>query len=153
MLKFEIDEYMFDQRDSKATFEVDLSNGKTVYSDDDRPGLEIPSTWKRLKKYLYENNLNIIGYRLRFRSNVIHIGYGCDGYYFAKALLCSFGSESSQDYLVGGKLENAKLLVYRFSSPSLELEETEYREVDIDSECLIINPSIIMEYQRVQHNT
>ena len=153
MLQYEIDEYMFDKRDRSATFEVDLSDGRTVYSDDDRPGLEIPSTWVRLRRYLYSTQLSITGYRLRFRSNVIHIGYNVDGYYFSKALLYSFGSEQSYNFIVAGTLNNNKLLISRYSNPSLQLEETEYREVNTDSECLIINPNITIMSQQDQHNT
>lgn len=151
-LSSEIDDYLLDHYDSNACFEVDLSNGFTIYSDDNRPGRTEPSCWIRLANYIKESQVDIIGYRVRFRSNVQHIAYNADGYYFAHAVLGSFGSSECIEYYSAGYLKDGILKVKRFQKPALNIHTEEERNWKDSKQCLIINPSIITAYQRDQPN-
>ncbi|NDA64586.1 MAG: hypothetical protein EBX50_21535 [Chitinophagia bacterium] len=139
--------------DREACYEVDLSNGLKIYSDDNRPGLEEPSTWIRLQEYITREQVDITGFRIRFRSNVQHIGYGADGYYFAHASLSHFGDSKSLDYYVVGTLKNHELKVKRFEKPALINMQEDVRNWKEAKQCLIINPSIIRAYLPNQPNT
>lgn len=151
-LSTQIDDYLLEKYDREACFEVDLSNGLRVYSDDDRPGREIPSTWLRLRDYISKEKVDIVGFRVRFRSNVNHIGYGDDGYYFAHAALFSFGGDRVAEYYTAGKLKNGILSVTRFEKPAMDIMLSENRDWKEAKECLIINPSIMAAYQLSQHS-
>ena len=150
ILSTKIDDFLLEEYDAKPCFEVDLSDGTTIYSDDCRPGLEESSTWLRLRKYIKETNLDIVGYRIRFRSNVQHIAYNADGYFFSYAALFSFGSESAVNYYCGGYLKDGRLIVKRFQLPDLSKVLEEERDWKEAKECLIINPSIMKAYQQNQ---
>jgi hypothetical protein len=141
-----------DEYDRKPCFEIDLSNGFTIYSDDDRPGLEESSTWLRLAKYIQESKVDIVGYRVRFRSNVQHIAYNADGYYFAHAVLGSFGSPDTVEYYTAGYLKDGVLKVKRFQKPALNIHVEEFRNWKDAKQCLIINPSIMEAYQQDRPN-
>lgn len=147
-LSSQIDDYLLDEYDRKPCFEVDLSNGVTIYSDDSRPGLEEPSTWIRLSNYIRESGVDIVGYRVRFRSNVQHIAYNADGYYFAHAVLGSFGSSETVEYYTAGYLKDGILKVKRFQKPALNIHVEELRNWKDAKQCLIINPSITAVYQQ-----
>ena len=74
MVCFEIDNWLIDY--DKTMWIAHLSDNSTVYQDDNRPGLD-PNAWLRLKKYVYENNLDVIGLDVKFRchtENSVPIG-------------------------------------------------------------------------------
>src|SRR5688500_10269504 len=68
-----------------------LSNGETVYQDDDRPGIKPESAWIRLGNYVNNRGLHIVALSFQFRSHVISLPENADGYYFAKGALAFWG--------------------------------------------------------------
>ena len=61
--------------EDKTIWVAVLSNGLTIYQDDERSGKE-PVAWKRLKEYCQSESLNIVGMHLKFRSHVIPMERG-----------------------------------------------------------------------------
>jgi hypothetical protein len=103
--------------------------------DDDRIGEEEPSAWIRLKKYLIENQLNIVEFRLRFRDNIVNIGKGTRGYYFAKG--CGKDStsiETSHFYIVGAIKDTNNFQCVWYKIPELVISDS-YNKYVIDNGC------------------
>lgn len=139
MLSFEEDDYIRDLQDRGQTIWIaELSNGKTVYYDDNRPGNLIHSAWIRLRYYLKENNLSISSLRLKFRSNQKLVGQNAEGYFFCKQLFGGFGKKGKGFYLTG-TVNQGILTVEQWAVPELEWSNKEIREIT-DTECLILNP-------------
>lgn len=137
-LTFEDDEFVRDL----PRWVVDLDNGQSVYEDDGRPGTE-GSAWPRLGAYCREHGLSIAAMRLQFRSHVVHLPPGMDGYYFAKSSLGVWGEPESYAGFVAGYVANNQLLVRNFKVPELEpLGEPELRIIDSSKESLIQHKSL-----------
>lgn len=135
------DGYIYELFEFNPRWVVKLSNGETVFQDDNRPGEEEHSAWIRLAKYMQENRLDIEHMKLQFRSNVKVVNDGpVDGFFFSQASLGAPGMKTV-DYFVAGTLKNGILQIRRWQVPELELDEVEYRKVADAKECLIINPS------------
>lgn len=65
-----------------------LSDGTTVYQDDDRPELEEKNAWLRLKKYCELNKIYVVKVGLKFYSNFAEIDTSdWDGVFFIKSVL------------------------------------------------------------------
>lgn len=104
-----------------------LSNGETVYMDDNRPGLEEPSAWLRLKKYCRDNNIYIVEFWLQFRSNRILVEpRNAEGYYFVKAAWGVWGDGITHHAFVAGAVVDGKIRGMKWKVP--ELEPLEYIE-------------------------
>lgn len=120
-----------------------LSNGETVFQDDDRPG-EIPcSAWSRLKAYCHDNRCGIVSMKLEFRSHVEEIPSNSDAYFFcrmAAAILCGDG-QTFAHFVVG--TYNAEKDVFELKSwkvPELiVVSEFDRSRVDTSEECIIWN--------------
>lgn len=133
------DDYIRELQEDRAcvVWSAGLSDGRTVWMDDGRPGREQPA-WIRLAHYLSGSELAIVAMGLHFRSQHRELPAGADGYYFARGIMMSLG-QSSCDFLVAGHLVGTTLHLTRFSSPAL---------VEIDRVCrpasrsdsLILNP-------------
>lgn len=136
------DGYIFELFEFNPRWIVELSNGETVYQDDDRPGETPNSAWIRLGSYVKEKSLRIEKMRLQFRSNIKYVNdKPVDGFFFCKSALGAPGMNTIS-YYVAGFLRNGILETKRWQVPELELEETEHRKVEDAGECLIINPPI-----------
>lgn len=119
-----------------------LSNGETVFEDDNRPGASPPSAWKRLRLYCQKNHLNICRMFFQFRSNIVDVGTeGAHGYFFAKSAMAVWGEEETYHGYVGGTLrEDGKIEYTHWLTPALIPLETGVRELTPEqSDCLIIN--------------
>lgn len=117
MICTKIDGWLEDVYLSKARWEVVLSNGLTVYQDDDRPGLKPASAWERLYDYCRENDVYVQSMIIRFRSHVEPIGSNADGFFFSKCVTAGFSS--SMDSFLTGTLVNGILTVSKWSIPAL----------------------------------
>lgn len=118
---------------------VVLSNGETVYQDDNRPGLDEPSAWLRLKQYVADNNLNIIEFWLQFRTNRVLVEpRAASGYYFSKSAFGVWGEESKEGY-VAGALVDGRVVGMLWKVPELIAVESINREVPLDAKPLILN--------------
>lgn len=128
------DEYVRD----RMRWVVTLSNGQIVYEDDNRPGLEESSAWKRLKTYCNSHNLYIVEMWLQFRSNRVLIEpKNAAGYYLIKAAIGIWGDTETHHVYVAGALVNGKIQTNRWKVPELVLLEKGMREPDYHSPSLI----------------
>lgn len=106
---------------------AELSNGETIYQDDDRPGVVLPGAWLRLKDYLQENHLSIRQLWLQFRTNRIQIGEpNAAGYLLARmafGIMSSDGEMEQFDGLVVGVYieKSDDIWAYTFKLPELSL--------------------------------
>jgi len=91
----------------KTIWVAKLSDGTTVYQDDDRPGLVQPSSWLRMKEYVDENGLYIEELSIKFRSHVEKVRSG-EYYHFSKAIACMIG-EDYENYFIFSTLKAGKL--------------------------------------------
>lgn len=70
---------------------VELSNGVTVYQDDDDG-----NSWAQLKQYVEDNGLYLKNMHIRFRDHIEQIGSDSEAYYFVNSILAStFGYQQS----------------------------------------------------------
>ncbi len=126
-----------------ALWQARLSDGSVVTMDDGRPGIEPPSAWIRLRDYLLETKLSIVGLWLKFRSNRDEniLPANAQGYFFTKSIMSSLdpGSLPVFFYMVG-YLVGDTLTVERWDMPALILVEREIRSLDGVEEQLIRNP-------------
>lgn len=117
---------------------VVLSNGQTVYEDDDRPGLEEPSAWKRLKSYCQEEKVSIVEMWLQFRSNRVQVApRGADGYFLVKSVFGVWGDRETFHAYMVGTLVDGKIQGSRWKVPELVSLESFERQPDYDSPSLI----------------
>ena len=107
---------------------VVLSNGETIYQDDERY-IETPSSWIRLEQYIRNNNLKIIRLVLKFRSHYEELPQNKDGYFFVNQITKDlFGPQKS--YFITGYLESNCLICQKWALPEL-IKVNEYsRELD-----------------------
>lgn len=136
---FEPDSWLQDRFESETTWICTLSNGETVWQDDDRPEMESHSAWIRLKKYCEQNNLHVIDMQLKFRSHseFVRDPEG-EGYCFRKGVLGGFGMEVTQQFYLVGILKNGVVHMQKWSVPELILTEEDDRDPSSLSDCLIL---------------
>jgi hypothetical protein len=136
---FTIDDYII-QRDKSHWF-ADLSDRTRVFADDERPGLE-PIAWKRLRTYLYQNNLYITQLFIRFRSHSELIGSSDVGYMFRRGLMADVASGvNSQRFIVGLINNDDKIITQTWTVPELVRFESEddIREIEGHEDSIIWN--------------
>lgn len=116
-----------------------LSNGLTVYQDDERPGHE-ENAWFRLKSYCKQNSCRITSMRLKFRSHTEHIYeeiLDAEGYFFCKGVMFGPGMKRTEYRYIAGVIKDGILTTQKFVVPELVLIETETRDIQT-SELFII---------------
>ncbi len=103
----------------KSIWIVSLSNGATVYQDDDRSNLKEPSAWKRLEFYISENcpKINIVGMQLKFRSHIVELQSNARGYYFAHGMSKTTDDVVERGYLVCGSVDANILRDAQYTEP------------------------------------
>ena len=125
-----IDGYIEEKYERQAMWIAKLSNGETVYQDDERPGLFENSAWIRLKEYVYANKLHIDNLTIRFRSHIISVNHTpVGGFFFRHAALGSFGSAKTVAFYLAGTIQNGILSVVKYRVPEIEVEKIETRDI------------------------
>lgn len=125
----EIDQFI---EDKDATLWIcGLSNGMTVYQDDDRPD-HYRDSWSRLRVYCRNNNVYVTSMKFKFRSHTEEIGSISDrpnisGFFFIKAALFGINMKKTERRYVGGYVEDGILKTKKFIVPELVLIEEEER--------------------------
>lgn len=115
-----------------------LDDGQTVYQDDDRPGADPPSAWKRLGAHCRENRRRIAEFWLQFRSHRILIEpKNADGYYFVKGAYRLLDAPTTHHTYVVGALIGDVVKTSTWQIPELILIGREDRHPDFDSPTLI----------------
>jgi hypothetical protein len=130
MLSFKDDEYTLNLMEGGGRWVVTLNDGNRVYQDDDRPEMNPKSAWERLGLVCEANKLYIVDMYLQFRSHLEHLPSNADGYYFAKSIMGSFGSDKNWHFYVVGTLKNGILKVDTWKLPELIINESEERSIE-----------------------
>ena len=115
----EYDKYLTEFSEKNAIWFVTLSNGETVYQDDDRPNIEPSSAWLRLKTYCKENDVYITEMFLKYRSNIVKIGSNEQGYYFCKSVSGFLFSDETRHSYVVGTVRGNNVMVKSIKTPEL----------------------------------
>jgi YHS domain-containing protein len=131
------DRYMNQYADSNPIWIATLSDGSTVYQDDDRPGEEPASAWERLGLHCKNKGLYITGMKIKNRSHVEVVEKGGDGYYFCKCVgKFMFGDQTSHSFIIG-TLKHNVLKVRKWNLPEIIPDEFETRNPAEAGVCLI----------------
>jgi len=144
------DSYIRDRFESQPRWIVTLNDGRKVYQDDDRPGLE-PSAWLRLQQYIYENAVQTVCYRfnsvfitgmyLQFRSHIEHLPSNMDGYFFCKGMTAFMAGPTVGTYNTG-YLSGDKVIVTKWRIPELISIGDDIRDVEKCQKFLILSKNI-----------
>lgn len=138
------DDYINERYESEPRWIVRLSNGQTVYQDDDRPGLYKPSAWLRLRDFLQENpEISIIGMTIGFRDNIVNVGDNADGYFFVKSVMGTPSDNRTIGMWVVGTYQNGELFTKRYIVPEMILVEEETRDPIKSGECFICPANVM----------
>lgn len=116
-----------------------LSDGVVVYGDDDRPGVEPPSAWVRLRTHCLEQGVGISRLHFQFRSNVQHLPPS-EGYFFARTA-CGVDSGWTFDGVRIGYVVGETVFTVHYKTPELVVIDQDERPLDRASECIILGPS------------
>lgn len=124
-----------EQWERYARWEVVLSDGTTVYRNDEEIG---ESAWVLLGEYLKDNpRLSITQFKFGFRDNYRTLKENAEGYFFRNSVVGSLaGSQSS--FLVG-ILQDGKILVEKWEIPEMLYQGTEERTIESANLSLITN--------------
>jgi hypothetical protein len=123
----------------KSVWVAVLSNGETIYADDNRDGLEPKSAWKRLKEYVSANNLQVVRFGIKFRSHQEWLPDNCPGYFFANGIGATLFTNKNINYQILGYVEDGKIICRHFIIPSLLVGTITVRDLK-DSPSLLMNP-------------
>ena len=135
-----IDDYIENKYERQAIWIVKLSNGESIFMDDDRPGLPERSAWLRLKEYVKSNGLDIEEMIVKFRSHVVRVNYEKpDGFFFRHGILGSMGSSKNTEYYLVGTVKDGILSVRKYQVPEIEVVSEETRDVQECRESIIFN--------------
>lgn len=146
-------EYIENKYERQAHWYVTLSNGQTVYQDDENPIYNEHSAWLRLKKYVESNNLAITSMFVKFRSHVVCVFNNTDnvdGVFFRHSALGSWGNPKTTLFYVIGVVKNSELRVWKYQVPEIEIFGTETRPIEDSLESIIWNANL---NQRCQEET
>lgn len=125
----------------KLRWFVSLSNGQTVYQDDNRPGEDPPQAWLRLAEYCLKNNLHIINFYIQFCSHIEEAApANALAYYYIQGVEAFASVKRTFRYYVVGAilLDNPNILrCNRWLVPEILPLEYEERPVPEGDQCLI----------------
>jgi hypothetical protein len=131
-----IDNFIYD----KVFWFAKLSNGLTVYQDDDRMGVQPPWAWVRLANYLKESGTRISGLGAQFRSHCITpLPTDSQGYFYCQSSLGTNFSPRTLSFYKLGYLKDRKIYIKVFTVPELELVDEEIRPEEEGKVFLIKN--------------
>lgn len=129
--------------DSNPLWTVYLSNGEACYQDDDRPGMH-RSAWMRVKKYCYDNDLNVVRVKFRF-AGYEYMAFEdpesqSEGVYFSKgsSALLTDSSQKTWDLYVIGSIEWPFMDVVKYEVPTLGVHSSHRRDIIESNEAAII---------------
>jgi hypothetical protein len=139
MVSFELDSFIT-QKD-KTFWIAKLSDGRTVYQDDDRPDYEERNAWLRLKKFCEENNLFVTQVKIQFRDHIEVLPESNEGYFFRYGAFGCLKSKKSYSRFIVGPVKNnqVEVQVWRIPEIILENEYSETRNIEDCKDGLIKN--------------
>lgn len=108
-----------------------LSDGTTVYQDDNRPGIEPVSAWIRLGEYLKENSDKWIKeIQLKFGTHEISVAGEKDLYFYSHGLLASV-TKSCGYHIIGWNTNDKEIIRVHYKKPELII--TNHDKISIKS--------------------
>ena len=127
--------------EDKPIWIIELSNNETVYQDDGRHESEEYSAWIRIKKYIYDNDLQIKKMYLRFRSNIIYpLEENTDGYFFSNGIIGMMSSSINVNFYILGNIKQDKVYIKKIKVPELIVFDEEERSLlDCTEQQIILN--------------
>lgn len=129
--------------EDKTIWVAALSNGLVVRQDDNRSGRKPEVAWLRLGKYCVENDVDIIGLHLKFRSHVVPITSNDTvmGYYFSYGVQKDIDENITKQHYVCGYIEKKQIVYCWYKTPELIVDRDGFRhfsEDDISSGRIIL---------------
>ena len=120
--------------EEKTIWVAAISNGLVVMQDDYRSGRVEPIAWKRLSKYCGEQEVDIVGMYLKFRSHIVPMpdGDSVQGYYFAYGAHREFDESVTRQHYVCGVVEQGRLNYAWYTTPELEETKSHTRKIRPD---------------------
>lgn len=135
MITTQLDSDLIERYENKPRWEVTLSDGRTVYQDDERQG---EASWKRLRLYLLDNpHLSISKMFIGVRDNTFSLPDNAEGYFFRNSILSCWGQWEKHSFVVG-TLQGSTIKVFKYELPELVLLGEEERSIEDAAESLII---------------
>lgn len=137
-VSLELDSFILDK--DQPIWIASLSDGTVAHQDDDRPGY-YHNSWVRLRNHCYENNLTITNVTLKFRSHVEKVGSSEEGYFFIRAILGSLVKNVKKPpvfFYKVGLIKDGEIKIQKWRVPELLLVDRETREVNEESQLVII---------------
>lgn len=107
---------------SNAYWYVTLSNGQTIYQDDDNPSKRQKSSWIALKRYLNVINERVVRVVLKFRSNERHfeIQDNIEWLYLSKGAGKEWTAEDvDKFFIVGWQISPTQIIKHWYKLPAL----------------------------------
>ncbi len=143
MITTQWDEYLQERYENKPRWQVVLSNGQTVYQDDERYG---ESSWRLLRTWLLLNEgIQIVSMFVGFRDNVHSLPDNADGYFFRNSVMASFDKWEKHSFIIGTLshidvhgVNQPELTVWKYDLPEMICMGEEKREIDTAGESLIL---------------
>lgn len=132
----------------KVYWSAHLTNGETIYQDDDRPGEEEPKAWLRLREYVHKNSFAISYITVHFYDHVEQVTpENCDLYYFVQSAVSILHESRTYCYYIFGHScnlnkpldGNVEIETTKWIVPEIIDVEKGKRTVDFSDEKLIIN--------------
>lgn len=145
MISFEEDGYIVDKIEDEARWIATLSDGRVVYSDDGRPGLEF-SSWSRLKKFCEEHSLYVKALTFQFRSHreqILSEDEDVDGLFLRRGLLAMMVSGKNFHSFIVGKIKDGQCNAVKWRTPELIVESEEMRDILPLVDSCIFKPGVL----------
>ena len=125
--------------EDKPIWVATLSSGITVYQDDNRPEVDEPIAWKRLRSYCIKQKEQIEFLRIKFRSHVVPITPKKNlptYYYFAYGITKDIVDDFNQEYYLSGFCLGDNLHYSWYKVPEILKEKTSTIDIpeDIDKD-------------------
>jgi hypothetical protein len=133
-MSVQVSKYPDDYLDDKPYWVAELSNGEKIWQDDNRPGVNPPQAWLRLKEYMVETKAKIVKLYLQNRSHLeFPLPDNAPGYFFCKKLLASLtGTVKIHSYVLG-HWDGRKIYLSEWQVPELlELSREIRMEAELD---------------------
>jgi hypothetical protein len=127
-----IDTYVNVYGDNHPMWIAKLSNGETVYQDDDRPEVHPASAWLRLRDYCIQEKIHVKSLLLKNKSNqVVAIQDDeNDGVFLTKAAGAFLFGDETLEFFNVGVIKNGKAHLTKWKMPDMTRDLREEREAE-----------------------
>lgn len=121
-----------------------LSNGESYYQDDNRPGVEQPSAWIRLREKCENESIDIVNFDLQFRKRLVEniLPGNAPAYFFVNSIVTDLPTSKTTHAMLFGHLdiETGQFPVVAYRLPDLvRLVDNPRPPEEIKPLCVIAN--------------